>query len=43
MFLNVSATSWIEDPSPLIAALQDAVAQPERDPVCGPRGARAGA
>ena len=32
MFLNVSAPSWIEDPTPLIAALQDAVTQPERDP-----------
>ena len=30
-FLNVSAPSWIEDPAPLIAALQDAVTQPERD------------
>jgi pyruvate,water dikinase len=32
MFINVSATSWIEDPSPLLAALQDAVRQPGRDP-----------
>jgi len=32
MFLNVSAPSWLEDPTPLIAALQDAVTQPERDP-----------
>lgn len=32
MFLNVSVPSWIEDPTALIAALQDAVAQPERDP-----------
>ncbi len=32
MFLNVSVPSWIEDPTPLIAALQDAVKQPERDP-----------
>ena len=31
MFLNVSAPSWIEAPAPLIAALQDAVTQPERD------------
>ena len=31
-FLNVSAPSWIEDPTPLIASLQDAVTQPERDP-----------
>ena len=30
-FLNVSAPSWIEAPAPLIAALQDAVTQPERD------------
>ena len=31
MFLNVSAPSWIEDPAPLIATLQDAATQPERD------------
>ncbi len=31
MFVNVSAPSWIEDPTPLIAALKDAVTQPERD------------
>lgn len=30
-FINVSAHSWIEDPAPLIAALKDAVTQPERD------------
>ena len=32
MFLNVSVPSWSEDPTPLLAALQDAVTQPERDP-----------
>ena len=31
LFLNVSVPSWIEDPTPLIAVLQDAVTQPERD------------
>ena len=31
MFVNISAPSWIEDPTPLITALQDAVTQPERD------------
>ncbi len=35
MFVNVSAPSWIEDPTPLIATLQDAVTQPERDPEAG--------
>ncbi len=31
MFVNIGAPSWIEDPTPLIAALKDAVTQPERD------------
>ena len=31
MFLNVSAPAWVEDPTPLITVLQDAVRQPERD------------
>jgi rifampicin phosphotransferase len=32
LYLSVSAPSWIEDPTPLITVLQDAVTQPERDP-----------
>jgi rifampicin phosphotransferase len=31
LYLTVSAPSWIEDPTPLITVLQDAVTQPERD------------
>lgn len=32
LYISVSAPSWIEDPTPLITVLQDAVTQPERDP-----------
>ncbi len=32
LYVTVSAISWIEDPTPLITVLQDAVTQPERDP-----------
>jgi phosphohistidine swiveling domain-containing protein len=32
LYITVSAPSWIEDPTPLITVLQDAVTQPERDP-----------
>ena len=31
LYLSVSAPSWIEDPTPLVTVLQDAVTQPERD------------
>ena len=31
LYINVSAPSWIEDPTALITVLQDAVTQPERD------------
>jgi len=31
LYISVSASSWIEDPTPLITVLQDAVTQPERD------------
>lgn len=31
LYISVSAPSWIEDPTPLITVLQDAVTQPERD------------
>lgn len=31
LYLSVSAPSWIEDPTPLITVLQDAVTQPEHD------------
>jgi hypothetical protein len=31
LYVTVSAPSWIEDPTPLITVLQDAVTQPERD------------
>lgn len=31
LYINVSAPSWVEVPTPLITALQDAVTQPERD------------
>jgi rifampicin phosphotransferase len=31
LYLTVSSPSWIEDPTPLITVLQDAVTQPERD------------
>jgi phosphohistidine swiveling domain-containing protein len=31
LYLSISAPSWIEDPTPLITVLQDAVTQPERD------------
>jgi phosphohistidine swiveling domain-containing protein len=33
LYITVSAPSWIEDPTPLITVLQDAVTQPERDPL----------
>ena len=33
LYVTVSAPSWIEDPTPLITVLQDAVTQPERDPL----------
>ena len=32
LYMSVSAPSWIEDPTPLITVLQDAITQPERDP-----------
>lgn len=31
LFITVSAPSWLEDPTPLVTVLQDAVTQPERD------------
>lgn len=31
LYISVSAPSWIDDPTPLVTVLQDAVTQPERD------------